>query len=380
MTTWWRMKKQSEQIWFSKCPWRPIWVPKPKNSWLVSFKVSNSAITKPPAISCSKDSDVQKSLLRRELACCQAQFIQGTASRRPSAASSRQGNGLVCGEESNPRCAKSPFPSLASHLESPVANLHLKSFPTCASVHLLPSWPHLSAEGNGTVWMAWWDNEEYSRGPALPVWVPGQWWVPLVRIWGAGREMGGMWRRQATDWTPSYKRRLYSTHRALWDLLHLLPRQGPGSKASDPLGQHLPPPHLRQWNTLTLPFLILWQTRPCFNGMSVLPGYPWPWHTIPRNQVGYTPFPPDPLIGHALRSRSLCVAHEFAEAAQQSYADVWETDRVALLGQQKNLGHRLRKKVPSPSSVLVLHGCHVWHSTQPTHEFPVGSIRSHHLD
>lgn len=204
---------------------------------------------------------------------------------------------------------------------------------------------------------------------------------PISQNMGCGE--GDGWNVEApSHWlnSLSYKQRLYSTHRPLWDFLHLLPRQGPGSKACDPLGPHLPPPHLRQWNTLTLPFLILWQTRPRFNGMSVLPGFPWPWHTIPRNQVGYTPFPPDPLIGHALRSRSLCVAHEFAEAAQQSYADVWETDRVALLGQQKNLGHRLRKKVSSPSSVLVLHGCHVWHSTQPTHEFPVGSIRSQHLD
>ena len=73
----------------------------------------------------------------------------------------------------------------------------------------------------------------------------------------------------------------------------------------------------------------------------------------------------------------LCVTHEFAETAQQSDADVWETDWVALLGQQKNLGHRMWKKVTSPSSVLVLR---VWHSTHSTYEFPVGSIRIHHLD
>ena len=35
------------------------------------------------------------------------------------------------------------------------------------------------------------------------------------------------------------------------------------------------------------------------------------------------------------------MTREFAETAQQSDADVREKDRVALLGQQKNLGHRL---------------------------------------
>ena len=142
------------------------------------------------------------------------------------------------GAQSTRRCVKSPFPSLASDLENPVTDLNLKSFLTCASVHLLPSWPHLRAEGNGAIWMAWRDSEEYSCGLALPVRVPGQCWVPSVRMWGVGRgweegvvECGGT--KPVTE--PPPVNRLCSTHRPFWSFLHLLSRQEPGCLKQKPL-------------------------------------------------------------------------------------------------------------------------------------------------
>ena len=144
-------------------------------------------------------------LLRREPACSQTWFIEVPQLPAPDKAMAWWWGGA----QSTRRCVKSPFPSPASDLKNPVTDLNLKSFLTCASVHLLPSWPHLHAEGNGAIWMAWRDNEEYSCGLALPVRVPGQCWVPSVRMWGVGRGIAGrcrgMWRHQASDRTPSCK-------------------------------------------------------------------------------------------------------------------------------------------------------------------------------
>lgn len=156
-------------------------------------------------------------------------------------------------------------------------------------------------------------------------------------MWGRHHRM---WRHQTIDGLPSINRDCSLPPGTSGTFSPCSPERDQ-SKVSNLLGQDLLPLPFEAMKYLN--FLVLWQTHQWFSGMFILPGYRWPWHPIPRSQ----PSPKDPLTSHPLIHHSLCVAYGFTETAQQSYADVWEADRVALLGQQKNLGHRLWKKVPS---------------------------------
>ena len=100
------------------------------------------------------------------------------------------------------------------------------------------------------------------------------------RMWGRHH---GMWRPKTIDWTPSYKQKLFSASRHRWSFLHLFPREEPVKQKSLIFwGQDLLP--LPSEAMKYLNFLVLWQTHQWFSGMFILPGYPWPWHLIPRSQ------------------------------------------------------------------------------------------------